>query len=328
MPSTWDPYYQTPFASRSLAVFVSLVHLSGFIVGDGNPKTYAYCPYALATHGQVYRIFTAPFVSDSIIGVLFAAVTLIQVGSHLERCLGTAHFALFAATFYLATSALFSLLVLGLGATVFPGMLTSCSLGMWPWLIACMVVQALTSGEETHRLMCFPVNVPSKWYPLALAGLFTLFFGLRIDICIAIGLSQQYANGGMRFLTPQESWVAKLEQLFGPIAHSTGFVPQFSASGFLVPIGTQSTSQAGEPWSLPSVPSMLSMPAWAGSGDSAAGTAPFPGHGQSIADAAPVAAARPLGSAQTGTLEAMIDMGFDRASAQHALGEHLSLIHI
>lgn len=312
MPSTWDPYYQTPFAARSVAVFIVLVYLSGFIVGD-SPATYAYAPFMLATQGRVVSLFISPFVTDSLIGLLFTCMMLVQVGSHVETALGTAHFLLLSAAFMLTSTIVFSLLVLGLGSTIMPSLLTQYSLGLWPLLLALMIIQTMTSGEEHHRLLCLPLNVPTKWYPVALLALFTLFAGIKLDFFVMVGIAHQYASGKLNVLTPSEHHLAKIEELFGRLAHSPGFVPRTAATGFVVPIG----ASEGAGWSMPQ------LPAWNLRAQDNLNPS-FTGQGQTIGSATPVSAATPSQTASelsARPLDALIAMGFDRSRSQAALRE-------
>eukprot|EP00658_Telonema_sp_P-2_P040600 TRINITY_DN29025_c0_g1_i2.p1 TRINITY_DN29025_c0_g1~~TRINITY_DN29025_c0_g1_i2.p1 ORF type:complete len:192 (+),score=49.44 TRINITY_DN29025_c0_g1_i2:266-841(+) len=157
----------------------------------------------MVAHGQVYRLVTAPIVNSSLISVVFTCVTIVQVGSHMERALGTAHLMLFTLAMLVVSSLIFTAVVLFVGTAMMPQILMTCSVGMWPCLISFMIIQAATSGEEQHRLLCLPVNVPTRWYPVALVALLSLFFGFQLDLIMMAAIAHHYAKGNLLMLTPK-----------------------------------------------------------------------------------------------------------------------------
>ena len=75
MVSTWDPYYETPFFVRCIVVVQIALFLGGFLVGD---EALPDCPYETITHMRIFRPFTAPFMADSVINLLFTGMTMTQ----------------------------------------------------------------------------------------------------------------------------------------------------------------------------------------------------------------------------------------------------------
>jgi len=114
----------------------------------------------------------------------------------------------------------------------FPTLLGSCSLGLWPLLVAFMVIQSQTSGEDSTRLLCFPVQVPTKYFPLILVGLFSLLMGPQFAIIIAAGVGWAYAKGHLPFLRFSPGAISDAEARFGVlIQNTTGFVLSSHAAG-------------------------------------------------------------------------------------------------
>jgi len=272
--SSWDQYYATPFLTRSTAIVIICIYVAGLLVGDSNPMKYADCPMMTVMHLQLYRPLVAPFVAESILGLLFTVLVLVQLGSYMEQTLGTSHFALLSMVFLIAGSAAQMVLVLGLffsGILPEAMMMMSCSVGLWPLLLAFMVLQSQASGEEHTRLLCLPINIPTKWYPLALLGLFTLLGGFKLSLFIFIGMGYYYAKGKLPWLAVSSNLIQQLEAKFGVYQNSTGFFMSDRAPGFENGVG--SASLASSQTVLPFLQE----------GSSTAGSlVPFSGGGQSI----------------------------------------------
>jgi len=333
MPSTWDPYFQTPFASRTIAVLLAFVHVAGWVTGD-NVQAYYNCPYMIVTQAQVYRFFSSPFVNSSLVGLLFSAMTLIQVCSQIEKGFGSSRLLIFGAMLMAAVNVLFALLVLG-GSQLLPGLMMQCSHGAWPFILALMVIQAASSGEETHKLMCLPVNVPTKWYPLALLLLFTLFMGLSFDIWIAVALAHQYGSTSDSFvrcsLTPSDGLTLQLESLIKRSSPTgqlpEGFIDMSSAVGLMIPIcggAVRSDDNSGvSSWTSAAASGaaqLLShLPSWpANQSGPMASQTDGRGHTLGPPPAQPTAVGT---SSKSQQLDSLVGMGFERTMADAALQE-------
>lgn len=70
----------------------------------------------------------------------------------------------------------------------------SCS-GFWPVIFSLIVTECMTSPELPRSLLCIPVQIPSKFYPLVLYLFFCLFTGPQLDLACAIGVGYLHSNG-------------------------------------------------------------------------------------------------------------------------------------
>jgi hypothetical protein len=49
-------------------------------------------------------------------------------------------------------------------------------------------------------LCCLPIQIKSKWYPLVLIGLFTIFFGPQLSFFAGLGVGYLWVFGYVKFL--------------------------------------------------------------------------------------------------------------------------------
>ncbi len=158
---------------------------------------------------QVWRIFTSVLVARGVFTGLFALLWITQSSKRLEYERGSALLAHAAAYVTLIGNLLFVVVVgplgfLGGGAGKF---FTNASFaGMWPILFGLMTVRTQLSDEPTTRLCCLPIQVPTKWYPVILVGLFQLF-GVQLDLLFGIAGGFIYA----RRLVPSDERLRALQ---------------------------------------------------------------------------------------------------------------------
>ena len=181
-----------------------------------------------------------------------------------------------------------------------------------------MIVQSQTSGEESTRLLCFPVQVPVKYFPLVLVGLFCLLMGPQLPILLAAALGYGYSKGHLPLLLFSSSRIHGTEFWFGSLAEARGFVPHTHATGFSIPV-PGGGDQGQTAWSLPSLPSLP--------GVGTAATTPFSGSARTLGESSGAGAAGMAEAAGTETrgsfgeeeIFLLTSMGFGRDEAQAAL---------
>ena len=51
------------------------------------------------------------------------------------------------------------------------------------------------TSPTTRKLLFLPVDIPTRYYPVALLGLFTVFMGVRGDMIVSTGVGYLYVRG-------------------------------------------------------------------------------------------------------------------------------------
>merc|ERR1712086_117174 len=109
-----------------------------------------------------------------------------------ENAMGTVPFAIRFLKLTIFINVLFSAVSLLLGFLVFPSLLGSPSMGLWPVIFCDMVIQCYQAPEMPRNICCFPIAVKSKYYPLVIFGLFSLFFGPQFGLLTGLGVGYLY----------------------------------------------------------------------------------------------------------------------------------------
>ena len=65
-------------------------------------------------------------------------------------------------------------------------------------LLGLIAVESLESGVPTRQLFMIPYQIPTKYYPLALYGLFSLLGGPDLGMGFGLALGYAYAYGHVR----------------------------------------------------------------------------------------------------------------------------------
>jgi hypothetical protein len=81
--------------------------------------------------------------------------------------------------------------------------------------------------DVPRRLFCIPLDIPSKYLPLALYAFLSLFSGPSLDNAISIAIGYLYFSGYFDKLKPTSYYLEGLEQqgnLFYSLSRSKGWV--------------------------------------------------------------------------------------------------------
>ncbi len=240
-------------------------------------------PYYSIGKLELYRLVLSPMFGNSLFSLVVIGLTLTPYGSRLEFSMGSTHLGVVLAVMSLATNLIFVFvcyLMASLGS--YEALFFQCQ-GFWPVLMALIVVESQSSPESTRRL--FVVEVPLKYYPLALYALFSMFTGPRLDMAIAMGVGYLNAQGRLAACKPTPQQVAAWES--GCLANLTShqnFILGSSAQGSSAWSPSPTPERAQEGGMASSLAGMLRMGNSA-PGSSAEATADAPStEGSSNAD--------------------------------------------
>lgn len=118
-------------------------------------------------------------------------------------------------------------------------------MGLWPIIMCDIVIQCYQQPDMPRALCCCPFQIPSKYYPLALIALFSLFFGPQVSLFMGLAVGYLYVFGFLGCLETSAPSIKKWEQRFpfSTVKNS----PSFRASSTSlqnVPAGQSNRSQS------------------------------------------------------------------------------------
>jgi hypothetical protein len=197
--------------------------LFGYFVGCAGGYAFtSNCPAAVFEQFQIYRVLAASFFPRDWLNGLFAIIMLYQNIGSLERRAGSVFAFLFPLFVGVLSNALFLVMTLAINAgrvssqanpdSTLSGAgfssVSSCSAGMWATAFGVLAYEACLAShsEPERRFYCFPCQLPTKWQPLLLVLLFSIFMGVSIDSylgliigysCALLACLQPYLGGSV-----------------------------------------------------------------------------------------------------------------------------------
>jgi membrane associated rhomboid family serine protease len=113
---------------------------------------------------QFWRIFTAPLVHPNILMLLFVLLAYIPTGVLREKMVGTVKIA--TGFFLMNVLIQLTFLVFSFGASRLTEHYTFFhSLGMWPIIMAEIVIEYNRNPESEMKFCCFPCGLKAKYHP-------------------------------------------------------------------------------------------------------------------------------------------------------------------
>ena len=179
-------------------------------------------------HFEIYRFLLSIFVGNSLISTVFMLLFFPNMGTQMESQMGSGPFLGLVVSSTLITNITFSLCCM-LGATLFgmPNLVfTECS-GFWTVIFTLITIECLKTPEAPRRMMFIPVDIPSKYFPLALYAFFCLFSGLQLSFAVAIAVGWLFNQGHLQKLMASEEYYNGMEGgdgLFHSASRNTGWI--------------------------------------------------------------------------------------------------------
>lgn len=186
-----------PLFNKYLMNLCTFLYLLSWVTGLVNY-------YMILTPGfllrfQVWRIFTGPYVHPDIMTLLFSLFSYIPSGVVEENTMGTVPLAIRFFKLTVLINVLYSVFCLAVGLTLFPALLMMPAISLWPIIFCDMVIQCYQQPEMPRGLCCLPVQIKSKWYPLVLILIFSLFFGPQMSLFAGLGVGYLYVFGCLKW---------------------------------------------------------------------------------------------------------------------------------
>ncbi|XP_062112299.1 rhomboid-like protein 15 isoform X2 [Humulus lupulus] len=204
-----------PVLTSGVVVVCGIIYLVCLLVGYDSFFEVCFLPSAVASHFQVYRIFSSVLFHGSILHVLFNMMALVPLGSELERIMGSVRL-LYLIILLAISNALFHLLIAFL-VTYNPFysveyLMNECAIGFSGILFSMIVIETSLSGVQSRSVFGL-FNVPAKWYAWILLIVFQLLMtnvSLLGHLCgILSGFA--YTYGLFNFLMPGAAFYSAIE---------------------------------------------------------------------------------------------------------------------
>lgn len=239
-----DWWAQFPWATRHTLLALVLFYVASWF-SSGLAMSVTMIPFYTILKLELHRLLLAPLFCNSIVSLVFVAVTFASMGARLESSLGTAQLVVLMTTIATLTQLMFILLAFLLASFgQFEALFFRCE-GFWVVLMGLVVFECLSSPEGHRRLLFVPTPIPTKFFPLALFGLFSLFAGPRADMALSLLMGFAHQRGYLDLLKPSEQTVQTWES--GCLANLTTrphYITQASAQGMAA---TTAAPVRGEP---------------------------------------------------------------------------------
>jgi len=299
---------QTPMVTRYSVSVIGFGYLWSWFF---SVSAFSVIPYYTVFKFEIYRFLLAPFFVDSIFSLLFIAVTLSSMGSRLEYKHGSVHLTFLLGVLSLASNLVFILAAFLLATFGHYEALFLQAHGFLPTLLGIITIECLESPEGHRRLFFLP-PIPTKYYPVALFGLFTLFGGFDVSLAVSMAVGWLFQKGYLDFLKPTSATVQRWEEsCLVQFTTRTGYVSGSAAgSGVFQAMrggddsGSATSSTGGSPFvgMFPSVQGM-SNDVEAGGADDSGGR--FAGGGQVLGGDGPASAPMDPSEARAARLNAI-----------------------
>lgn len=157
-------------------------------------------PKAIVTGLQIHRLFISPFAFFSIFEVLFAFFAFLPSCAKQEKEWGTVKTIVDFFWKNLLVNVLFVVFVYFLSLFTDLALKKLFCYGLWQIFFVNLVERCLRDPEGVSMLLCLPVQIKNKYYPLVLWLLFSLISGsLRVDNLVSMGVGYihfKYLNEG------------------------------------------------------------------------------------------------------------------------------------
>ena len=223
-------------------------------------------PYFTVQRFEIYRLVTNLFICNSFFNLVFTYLSFVETGRRLERSMGSTAFAVLFSSFGVVSNVLYVVLSILMGV-----FWTMPSFGIWIVLFGIISLECATppgggtAEQQQRNRRLFMFEVPTKFYPLALFGIFTLLGGggFQLGYLISIGLGYMTGWGYLdRFKvsnTTCRRWEESSSFLNG-VTSLDGWVLSTSAIGGAISGGTWNDDRSA----FNNGSNSTSSPLWAG----------------------------------------------------------------
>jgi len=253
-------YYQrwsdkTPIVTRTSMIAIVVLYLFSWI-WDLTTVLSNTTYYTLFSF-EIYRLILSPIVSNSLLSTVLIALFYPQLGSKLEYSIGSIGFLFLIGKIIIITNVTFVFICLCLYMFgMIEALFWNCA-GFWTLIFGIITIDCMITPDVPRRMMCLPMDIPSKYFPLALYAFFCFFSGPVLSFLISIGVGYIYSQGYLDSYKPTIVYMTQQESpggLFHNVTSSKGWIPASSAMGLnaYTAVSQGDGSEQGQQSSFPS----------------------------------------------------------------------------
>lgn len=193
MKEIWE---SIPFFTKFVIVFTTLLYFLNLFFPIVS-FYFSNLPYYTIQNFQFWRLFSAVYLTTSILNILFALLAWVKEASSLEKTMGTLKYLgvfsvnsviiqiIYTGIMYLVSFIFNNKQVLVYGISMLGGVEAN---GLWPIIMAEITMLCMANPNENMKIFIFPCLVKAKYYPFLLFGFFTLLSGFQVQFDVLSGI--------------------------------------------------------------------------------------------------------------------------------------------
>jgi hypothetical protein len=240
---------KTPWVTRLSMVSIVVIYILSWVFSFDT--VLGNVPYFTIFNYEIYRILFSPFVGNSLFQVILIAMFFPAMGSKMEWSLGSTGFIVLIGTCSLLTNILFDIVCILLSLLGTPEAIFSQCFGFWLIIFSLITIESMLTPDAPRRMMFIPVDIPSKYFPLALYVLFSLFSGPQLGYAISIAIGYLYSIGKLDRLKPSSSYLDSMEinGMLHSVSRQQGWVLTGLAQGndAWIPVNQSEAQEENQP---------------------------------------------------------------------------------
>lgn len=183
----------TPFVTRCLVQTQAITWILSWFVDLG--LAVGNVPQFTIFHFELYRLFLSPFICTSFLSLVFCFISFADYGKRMEYSHGSTAFAITLALIGWTVNLLHLIICFILyGIEGSPKWLFLPCFGVWILIFGLLSIECMQAPATSKRRL-FVVDVPTRYYPLALLMLFSFFGDFQLSHLLAIGIGYAYQQG-------------------------------------------------------------------------------------------------------------------------------------
>ena len=200
----------TPIINKGIIMGSCILYLLNLFLHNSLFYLMADYPFKTLQSFQIWRIFTAFLIHDSIMSILFCLLSLVFESRRLENVLGSTAFLVDVLVKNIEIQIIYLLIMflLHFASTEF---ILIPSAGLWDLVMVYITIRSASNPEQPTQFLCLPIIIKSKYYPFFIILLFSLISMMPFSLIAAmiVGYLETYFfNGIMIRLSRSKSvWI-------------------------------------------------------------------------------------------------------------------------
>lgn len=220
---------RTTLVTRSVFLLIIFLYLTTFLLPLDTMFTNI--PYFTIQHFEIYRLLLAPMVGNSFFTIILMAFFYPAMGSRVESSVGSAAYLFDILIIGVVTNVLFTAVCILLSLVGMSEAMFFSSAGFWTIIFALIMIECLQIPDAPRSF--FFIEVPSKYYPFVLFGVFCLLSGFNLGYAFALLVGFLMHHGKLNMMKFSLSRLQQMESSgwLSNLSRNPGWVQSTSALG-------------------------------------------------------------------------------------------------